>query len=170
MARAIGVAVAILVLAACGSGDSGDAVDVFPSCKPPPESCEQLLNDTFDDPSPGIPPTSVGPLQLSSGEKTGKVFLWVYNGKFGEDERVVIAGVKKRAADGYEPPGDPGAHTTTPAGRSVVLRAGPDGSVAGMDFWTGSYHYALSLQGSFDAADPVVAAALALVDALPGSG
>lgn len=170
VARGIGVALAILVFAACGGGDASDAVDVFPSCKPPPESCQELLHETFDEPYPGIPPASVGPLMLWSGEQTGKVFLWVYNGKFGEDERVVIAGVKKRSADGYEPPGDPAALTPTPAGRSVVLRAGPDGTVAGMDFWTASYHYAVSLQGTFDIADPVVGATLALVDALPESG
>lgn len=75
--------------------------------------------------------------------------------------------MKKRTADGYEPPGDAGAFTPTPSGRSVVLRTGPDGTIAGMDFWTGTYHYAVSLQGTFDRADPVVHATFALVDALP---
>jgi hypothetical protein len=171
MARALSIVLAVLVLASCGGdGDAREAVDVFPSCKPPPEACRQLLDDTFDEPSPGLPPAAVGPLRLSRGERSAKVFLWVYQGSFGPDERVVIAGLKKRAAGGYEPPGDPAAFGRTPTGRSVVLRPGPDGTVAGVDFWNDVYHYAVSLQGTFAAADPVVEAALALVDALPDPG
>jgi hypothetical protein len=82
-------ALALVLLAGCGSSDRGDAVEVFPSCNPPPKSCEPLLVDTFDRPSPGAAPAAAGPLTLASGERTGKVFLRVYNGEFGADERVV---------------------------------------------------------------------------------
>ncbi|MDQ3484173.1 MAG: hypothetical protein M3445_01970 [Actinomycetota bacterium] len=170
MASTASVVVTVVLLSACGRDGGDEALDVFPSCGPAPVSCQHLLDETFEEPPPGLPPASVGPLQLASGEKSGTVFLWVYNGEFGADRRDVIAGVKERAAGGYEPPADAAAFTPTPAGRSVVLRTVPDGTVSGMDFWTSSYHYAVSLQGAFQAADPVVGAAMALVDALPEPG
>lgn len=170
MAKTVGLVVAAVLLSACGRAGGDEALDVSPSCGPAPVTCQQLLEETFKQPPPGLPPASVGPLQLVSGEKSGKVFLWVYNGDFGADRRNVIAGVKERAAGGYEPPTDAAAFTPTPAGRSVVLRTLPDGTVSGLDFWTSSYHYTVSLQGAFQPADPVVGAAMALVDALPEPG
>lgn len=66
------------------------ALDVFPSCKSPPEACRKLIDDSFDEPLPGLPPASVGRLRFTSGEKTGEVFLWVYKGDLGSGTRMSL--------------------------------------------------------------------------------
>jgi hypothetical protein len=132
------------------------------TCRSIPK-CRDLAADKFGAPHPLMPGASLDTdYAFRSGSESGNLLMLSY-GQQGSDERTIVFVVTERRPTGFEPPADDSDFTRTRGGTAFVeTRVG--GRVTRLDWWDASFHYAVSLQGSYERSSIEYERATQLID------
>lgn len=124
--------------------------------------CQRLASDKFGSAHPQLPePPSVAGYAFRSGSESGQLLMLSYGPA--PDGPTIVFVVTRRRPGGFEPPADEAQFVSTSSGKRYV-ETGDGDRVTRVDWWDGLFHYAVSLQGSYDRSSIEYQRATALID------